>query len=164
MDDLWVVLPHLGAGGAQKVGLLAAAHFAEQGLKVRVLSLRRDHPIKHVLPKGVEVFDLGPDEVVHPWLTNAEDRAFLSRLRRFTLAQMLKLHRLAVRLAVSASWWLIDRQMYPGRKTCATRLLCYGIASLAGHRYVRLRKIVQQKQQTLLGRPLGKFTESVGKL
>ena len=119
MDDLWVVLPHLGAGGAQKVGLLAAAHFAEQGLKVRVLSLRRDHPVKHVLPKGVEVFDLGPDEVVHPWLTNAEDRAFLSRLRRFTLAQMLKLHRLAVRLAVSASWWLIDRQMYPGRKTCA---------------------------------------------
>ena len=58
MDDLWVVLPHLGAGGAQKVGLLAAAHFAEQGLKVRVLSLRRDHPVKHVLPKGVEVFDL----------------------------------------------------------------------------------------------------------
>ena len=144
MDDLWVVLPHLGAGGAQKVGLLAAAHFAEQGLKVRVLSLRRDHPVKHVLPKRVEVFDLGPDEVVHPWLTNAEDRAFLSRLRRFTLAQMLKLHRLAVRLAVSASWWLIDRQMYPGRKTCATRLLSYGIASLAGHRYVRLRKIVEQ--------------------
>ena len=29
MDDLWVVLPHLGAGGAQKVGLLAAEHFAE---------------------------------------------------------------------------------------------------------------------------------------
>ena len=28
VDDLWVVLPHLGAGGAQKVGLLAADHFA----------------------------------------------------------------------------------------------------------------------------------------
>ena len=47
MDDLWVVLPHIGAGGAQKVGLLAAEHFAAQGFKVRVLSLRHGHPIKH---------------------------------------------------------------------------------------------------------------------
>ena len=67
MDDLWVVLPHLGAGGAQKVGLLAAEHFASQGLRVRVLSLRHGHPIKHALPAEVDVFDLGPDEAaLHP--------------------------------------------------------------------------------------------------
>ena len=71
MDDLWVVLPHLGAGGAQKVGLLAAEHFAAQGLRVRVLSLRHNHPIKHRLPENVTAFDLGPDQddfSVHPWL------------------------------------------------------------------------------------------------
>ena len=61
MDDLWVVLPHIGAGGAQKVGLLAAEHFAVQGFKVRVLSLRHGHPIKHAIPDGVELLDLGPD-------------------------------------------------------------------------------------------------------
>ena len=61
MDDLWVVLPHIGAGGAQKVGLLAAEHFAAQGFKVRVLSLRHGHPIKHAIPDGVELLDLGPD-------------------------------------------------------------------------------------------------------
>jgi len=58
VDDLWVVLPHLGAGGAQKVGLLAADHFARQGLRVRVLSLRPDHPVKHRLPQNVSMLDM----------------------------------------------------------------------------------------------------------
>ena len=31
IDDLWLVLPHLGPGGAQKVALLAAGFFG-QGL------------------------------------------------------------------------------------------------------------------------------------
>ena len=66
MDDLWVVLPHLGAGGAQKVGLLAAEHFAEQGMKVRVLSLRPEHPVKHRLPANVRMLDVD----LHP---DAED-------------------------------------------------------------------------------------------
>ncbi len=30
-DDLWIVLPHLGPGGAQKVAVLAASHFATRG-------------------------------------------------------------------------------------------------------------------------------------
>ena len=94
MDDLWVVLPHFGAGGAQKVGLLAAEHFASQGLRVRVLSLRHGHPIKHALPAGVEVFDLGPDEaVLHPWLRDVADRSLPARMRRFSLAQVLKVQR-----------------------------------------------------------------------
>ena len=38
-DDLWIVLPHLGAGGAQKVALIAAHHFAVQGLKVKLVTL-----------------------------------------------------------------------------------------------------------------------------
>jgi len=35
-DDLWLVLPHLGPGGAQKVALLAAEHFLAKGWRVRV--------------------------------------------------------------------------------------------------------------------------------
>ena len=30
-DDLWLVLPHLGPGGAQKVALLAASFFGLKG-------------------------------------------------------------------------------------------------------------------------------------
>ena len=98
MDDLWVVLPHLGAGGAQKVGLLAAEHFAAKGFRVRVLSLRHGHPVKHSIPSGVEVFDLGPHEVLHPWLRDVWNRSLQARSRRFTFAQVLKIHRILLRL------------------------------------------------------------------
>lgn len=147
MDDLWVVLPHLGAGGAQKVGLLAAEHFASQGLRVQVLSLRHGHPIKHALPAGVEVFDLGPDEaILHPWLRDVADRSLLARMRRFSLAQVLKVQRVALRLAITLCWPLIERQMHPQRSTWATRLLMRGMPRLAGYRYARLRQLVQHHQ------------------
>ncbi|RZO12718.1 MAG: glycosyltransferase family 4 protein, partial [Synechococcus sp. MED-G135] len=35
-DDLWLVLPHLGPGGAQKVALLAAGFFMAKGWRVRL--------------------------------------------------------------------------------------------------------------------------------
>ena len=91
MDDLWVVLPHIGAGGAQKVGLLAAEHFAAQGFKVRVLSLRHGHPIKHAIPEGVELLDLGPEDEVslHPWLQDGWNRSLIARGRRFTIANQI---------------------------------------------------------------------------
>ena len=59
MDDLWVVLPHLGAGGAQKVGLLAAEHFSAQGYRVKVLTLIHGHPVLHNIPEGVRHQELG---------------------------------------------------------------------------------------------------------
>ena len=146
MDDLWVVLPHLGAGGAQKVGLLAAEHFAAQGLRVRVLSLRHGHPIKHALPDGVELFDLGPDEaVLHPWLRDGSDRSLPARARRFSLAQVLKVQRIVLRLAIAAVWPLIDRQMQPARSTWATRLLQRGLPRLVGYRYARLRELMEHQ-------------------
>ena len=147
MDDLWVVLPHLGAGGAQKVGLLAAEHFALQGLRVRVLSLRHDHPIKHALPEGVEVFDLGPDQqLLHPWLRDGSDRSLPARARRFSLAQVLKVQRVVLRLTIAAVWPWIDRQMQRGRSTWATRLLQRGLPRLVGYRYARLRHLMQHQR------------------
>tara|TARA_B100000073_G_scaffold238375_1_gene199543 strand:+ start:432 stop:1715 length:1284 start_codon:yes stop_codon:yes gene_type:complete len=152
MDDLWVVLPHLGAGGAQKVGLLAAEHFASQGLRVRVLSLRHGHPIKHALPAEVDVFDLGPDEAaLHPWLSDVANRSLLARSRRFSLAQLIKLQRLLLRIAIALCWPLIERQMHPERSTWATRLLQRGMPRLAGFRYARLRQlIVEQRPRRIL--------------
>ena len=152
MDDLWVVLPHLGAGGAQKVGLLAAEHFASQGLRVRVLSLRHGHPIKHALPAEVDVFDLGPDEAaLHPWLSDVANRSLLARSRRFSLAQLIKLQRLLLRIAIALCWPLIERQMHPERSTLATRLLQRGMPRLAGFRYERLRQlIVEQRPRRIL--------------
>jgi glycosyltransferase involved in cell wall biosynthesis len=152
MDDLWVVLPHLGAGGAQKVGLLAAEHFASQGLRVRVLSLRHGHPIKHALPAEVDVFDLGPDEAaLHPWLSDVANRSLLARSRRFSLAQLIKLQRLLLRIAIALCWPLIERQMHPERSTWTTRLLQRGMPRLAGFRYARLRQlIVEQRPRRIL--------------
>ena len=147
-----MVLPHLGAGGAQKVGLLAAEHFASQGLRVRVLSLRHGHPIKHALPAEVEVFDLGPDEAaLHPWLSDVANRSLLARSRRFSLAQLLKLQRLLLRIAIALCWPLIERQMHPERSTWATRLLQRGMPRLVGFRYARLRQLlVEQRPRRIL--------------
>ena len=140
MDDLWVVLPHLGAGGAQKVGLLAAEHFAAQGFRVRVLSLRHGHPVKHIVPAGVEVFDLGPN--VHPWFQDVSNRSFGARIRRFVLAQVRKLVRIVFLVASSLFWPLIVRHMHPGNNTWEAYLLRQGMPWLAGYRYQRLRQVM----------------------
>ena len=147
MDDLWVVLPHLGAGGAQKVGLLAAEHFAAQGFRVRVLSLRHGHPVKHTIPVGVDVFDLGPDEVVlHPWLRDGWNRSLQARSRRFTLAQVIKLQRIILRMSIAFFWPVIELQMHPANTTWATRLLQLGLPRLAGYRYERLREVMSKQR------------------
>ena len=145
MDDLWVVLPHLGAGGAQKVGLLAAEHFAAKGFRVRVLSLRHGHPVKHSIPSGVEVFDLGPHEVLHPWLRDVWNRSLQARSRRFTFAQVLKIHRILLRLLIAVAWPVIESQMYLRNETWATRLLRVGMPYLAGYHYEKLRQILLEQ-------------------
>jgi glycosyltransferase involved in cell wall biosynthesis len=144
MDDLWVILPHLGAGGAQKVGLLAAEHFVSQGFRVRVLSLRHSHPIKQQIPSGVEVFDLEPD--IHPWFRDVSNRSLKARSRRFVLAQVLKLLRILFLLAIAASWPLIERQMHPDSDNWASQLLRLGMPWLAGYRSKRLRQEIVEKR------------------
>ena len=156
MDDLWVVLPHLGAGGAQKVGLLAAEHFAAQGLKVRVLSLRHNHPIKHRLPENVIAFDLGPDQddfSVHPWLQDVWNRSLLARGRRFSVAQWIKCRRFVIRVFtalvlrwVQFTWPLFEHRIQPGSEASAVRLLNRCMRRIGGDRYRRLRQLLQEQR------------------
>ena len=87
-DDLWLVLPHLGAGGAQKVALIAARHFAAQGLKVKLVTLIPGHPVAHTLPDGIPWLELGAPT----------HRAWWARAGRFALAQLDKLIRLFFQL------------------------------------------------------------------
>ena len=58
-SDLSLVLPHLGAGGAQKVAVLAAEHFQQAGYRVELITLLPDQEVLHVLPLGVDHIDLG---------------------------------------------------------------------------------------------------------
>ena len=151
MDDLWVVLPHLGAGGAQKVGLLAAEHFADQGFTVRVLSLRHGHPVKHRLPENVTVFDLGPDDdlTVHLWLRDVWNRSLLARARRFSVAQCIKLRRLIIRVTMAlvlrsmqVTWPLIEARIQPGSSALPIRLLNWCMRGIGGLIYRRLRELM----------------------
>ena len=155
MDDLWVVLPHIGAGGAQKVGLLAAEHFAAQGFKVRVLSLRHGHPIKHAIPEGVELFDLGPDDdfSLHPWLQDGWNRSLMARGRRFTIAQCIKLRRFLIRATMALvlrglqfTWRWCEPKVQPGSDAWVTRLLGWCMQGIGGLRYRRLRELLQQQR------------------
>ena len=154
MDDLWVVLPHLGAGGAQKVGLLAAEHFAAQGFQVRVLSLRPEHPVKHRLPDNVSMLDMDPDpKSLHPWLRDVENRSWQARGRRFTVAQLIKVRRFIVRLVtvvllrgiqLALPW--VDDRLQPGRGGLANALLSCCMESVGGLRYARLRDLLVEQQ------------------
>ena len=154
MDDLWVVLPHIGAGGAQKVGLLAAEHFAARGFKVRVLSLRHGHPIKHAFPAGVEVFDLGPDVFdLHPWLRDGWNRSLPARGRRFTIAQVLKLRRYLIRATtllimqgLQLTWPWCEQKVQPGSDAWVMRLLRWCMHGIGGQRYQRLVKLMQEQR------------------
>lgn len=156
MDDLWVVLPHIGAGGAQKVGLLAAEHFAAQGFKVCVLSLRHGHPINHRIPENVTVFDLGSDEddfSVHPWLQDVWNRSLIARGRRFSVAQWIKLRRLAIRITTALvlrwlqlSWPLLEGRIQPGSDDPAVRLLNRCMLRIGSTRYRRLRQLMLEQR------------------
>lgn len=163
MDDLWIVLPHFGAGGAQKVGLLAAKHFAAQGLKVRVLSLRHGHPIKHRLPDNITAFDLGPDEddfSVHTWLQDVWNRLLPARSRRFSVAlwTKLKLRSFGTRVITALvlpwmqlTWPWFERKIQPGSDAQALRVLNYCMRWVGGNRYRRLRQLmVEQRPKRVL--------------
>lgn len=147
MDDLWIVLPHLGAGGAQKVALLAADHFAAQGLRVRVLTLIHGHPVMHRIPEGVRHQELGPDaNALHPWLRDGWNRSLLARGRRYLIAQVVKAYRLLIRaqLLLFRSW--LEPRITPGASGLAWSLFARGAASLGGERLRHLRSLMEQER------------------
>ena len=102
-DDLWVVLPHLGAGGAQKVALLAAERYLAMGWRVRLVTLLPNQPVVHEFPVGLVHTDLGP-EVASRWAL------FFTPQRR--------LHRLAVKAIFSLGWPLVAFAPWPVWRWC----------------------------------------------
>ena len=129
-DDLWLVLPHLGAGGAQKVALIAASHFAVQGLKVKLVTLIPGHPVAHTLPDGIPLLELGAP-------TN---RSWWARGGRFSLAQLDKLIRLFFQLQLRwfAGWF--QARVDPGARGLAMQLFRVGTEATAGLRLRQLRR------------------------
>ena len=129
-DDLWLVLPHLGAGGAQKVALIAARHFAAQGLKVKLVTLIAGHPVAHALPDGIPLLELGAPT----------HRSWWARGGRFTLAQVDKLIRWLFQLQLRwlAGWF--QARIRPGGRGFAMQLFDVGTVATAGLRLRQLRR------------------------
>ncbi|MBQ62282.1 MAG: glycosyl transferase family 1 [Gammaproteobacteria bacterium] len=132
MDDLWLVLPHLGPGGAQKVALLAADHFAAQGLRLSLVTLLPGHSIAHPLPEGLHHYDLGP-AVDAAWRRNRWNRS-------------LTAHRIAAELVLLLAWPWLSRKATPGRNDLASGLLCWCVRGIGGAQAMLLRDLFRQHQ------------------
>ena len=129
-DDLWLVLPHLGAGGAQKVALIAARHFAAQGLKVKLVTLIPGHPVAHTIPDGIPWLELGAPT----------HRAWWARAGRFALAQLDKLIRLFFQLQLRWFEGWFQTCIHPEGLGLAMRLFHVGTEATAGLRLRQLRR------------------------
>ena len=112
--DLLLVLPHLGPGGAQKVALLAAEHFLNDGLIVALVTLLPGHARAHDLPEGLCWVDLGGDLASARSLRSS--KAWCARL----------LHRWLALLLVSASWPVLQG-IRPGRHGGLVHWLLIGL-------------------------------------
>ena len=135
-DDLWLVLPHLGAGGAQKVALIAARHFAAQGLKVKLVTLIPGHPVAHTLPDGIPWLELGAPT----------HRAWWARAGRFALAQLDKLIRLFFQLQLRWFEGWFQTCIHPEGLGLAMRLFHVGTEATAGLRLRQLRREFRRKR------------------
>ena len=144
-DDLWIVLPHLGPGGAQKVALLAAAHFQAQGLRIRVVTLLPDHPLAHALPAGLEQLDLGP-AVAQAWLGDHWNRSWQARARRFLSAQRRRIRRLLARGTLRLTWPWLSRAAVPGVRNRAFLLLRWCVQAVSGPQAVLLQQALEREQ------------------
>ena len=144
VDDLWVVLPHLGAGGAQKVGLLAAEYFSASGYRVKVLTLMNGHPILHTIPDGVTHIELGPEANFHPWLRDGDNRSWIALGRRFVVVQTLNTYcwLLQIKLLMFRSWF--DKEILPESDNFASSLFMYSANILGGARLYHLRCLIEK--------------------
>jgi len=140
-DDLWIVLPHLGPGGAQKVAMLAAGYFHAQGLRVRVVTLLPGHPQTHALPAGVPHVDLGEVALGDYW-----NRSWVARARRFVTAQRRRLHRYLARIVLWLAWPWLERAAVPGRFNTAAILLRWCVEGLSGPHAALLRQCLEHER------------------
>ena len=133
-QNLFIVLPHLGPGGAQKVALLAAEHYQRRGFDVVVVSFLPDKPLAHGIPKGIEWIDLS--SVVRQRFRNRHPL-----VRGYRLARVWS-RRLAASLMLTLAWpWL--RTLQPGQ--CGW-LLDWTMASVAGPHADELAQLIRARR------------------
>ncbi|MGC6482628.1 MAG: glycosyltransferase [Synechococcus sp.] len=140
-DDLWLVLPHLGPGGAQKVALLAAGFFMAKGWRVRLVTMLPGPAQAHAIPEGLVVTDLAP-AVDALWKRDHWNRSVLARGRRF-LAPQRRMHRLLARLVMGPLVGLLE-PVQPGQRHWRARLLRWCLQGIDGPPSWELERLLQQ--------------------
>ena len=139
-DDLWLVLPHLGPGGAQKVALLAAGFFMAKGWRVRLVTMLPGPRQAHAIPEGLLVTDLAP-AVDALWKRDHWNRSVLARGRRY-LAPKRRLHRLTARLVMGPLVGLLE-PVQPGQRHWRSGLLRWCVQGIDGPPSVELERLLQ---------------------
>ena len=139
-DDLWLVLPHLGPGGAQKVALLAAGFFMAKGWRVRLVTMLPGPAQAHAIPEGLLVTDLAP-AVDALWKRDHWNRSLLARGRRY-LAPKRRLHRALARLVMGPLVGLLE-SVQPGQRCWRSRLLRWCMQGIDGPPSVELERLLQ---------------------
>ena len=140
-DDLWLVLPHLGPGGAQKVALLAAGFFMAKGWRVRLVTMLPGPAQAHAIPEGLLVTDLAP-AVDALWKRDHWNRSLLARGRR-DLAPKRRLHRALARLVMGPLVGLLE-SVQPGQRCWRSRLLQWCVQGIDGPPSFELELLLQR--------------------
>ena len=140
-DDLWLVLPHLGPGGAQKVALLAAGFFMAKGWRVRLVTMLPGPAQAHAIPEGLLVTDLAP-AVDALWKRDHWNRSLLARGRR-DLAPKRRLHRALARLVMGPLVGLLE-SVQPGQLCWRSSLLQWCVQGIDGPPSVELERLLQR--------------------
>ena len=140
-DDLWLVLPHLGPGGAQKVALLAAGFFMAKGWRVRLVTMLPGPAQAHAIPEGLLVTDLAP-AVDALWKRDHWNRSLLARGRLY-LAPKRRLHRALARLVMGPLVGLLE-SVQPGQRCWRSSLLQWCVQGIDGPPSVELDRLLQR--------------------
>ena len=144
-DDLWLVLPHLGPGGAQKVALLAASFFMAKGWRVRLITMLPGPSQAHALPEGLLRTDLAP-AVEALWKRHHLHASWLLKgLRLPTPSWVVHvLHRSIARLLMGPFVGLLDSAQ-PGQCCWRSRLLCWSVQGIDGPPSWELARLLQSR-------------------
>ena len=140
-DDLWLVLPHLGPGGAQKVALLAAGFFMAKGWRVRLVTMLPGPAQAHAIPEGLLVTDLAP-AVDALWKRDHWNRSLVAHARRY-LAPKRRLHRALARLVMGPLVGLLE-SVQPGQRCWRSRLLQWCMQGIDGPPSFELELLLQR--------------------
>ena len=140
-DDLWLVLPHLGPGGAQKVALLAAGFFMAKGWRVRLVTMLPGPAQAHAIPEGLLVTDLAL-AVDALWKRDHWNRSLVARARRY-LAPKRRLHRALARLVMGPLVGLLE-SVQPGQRCWRSRLLQWCVQGIDGPPSFELELLLQR--------------------